>query len=67
MFLDKNEKLHVIISSKLQEEQEKKLVEMLGQHKKAISWTIVDLKGISPTICIHKILLEEDPKPTIDE
>ncbi|KAL4351851.1 hypothetical protein GQ457_06G014510 [Hibiscus cannabinus] len=29
------------------------------QYKKAIGWTMVDLKGISPTICMHKIMLEE--------
>ncbi|KAJ9544157.1 hypothetical protein OSB04_023864 [Centaurea solstitialis] len=31
---------------------------MLKQHKKAIAWTIADIKGISPTICHHKIILE---------
>lgn len=25
-------------------------------------WTIGDLKGISPMICIHKILMEDDHK-----
>ncbi|KAK9034765.1 hypothetical protein V6N11_076822 [Hibiscus sabdariffa] len=28
-------------------------------HQKAIGWTMADLKGISPTICMHKIMLEE--------
>ncbi|KAE8676815.1 hypothetical protein F3Y22_tig00111582pilonHSYRG01273 [Hibiscus syriacus] len=28
-------------------------------HKKAIGWTMSNLKGISPTICMHKILLED--------
>ncbi|KAK8640314.1 hypothetical protein V6N13_008071 [Hibiscus sabdariffa] len=39
---------------------------MLQQHKKAIGWTITDLKGISPVVCIRKILFEDDHKPTID-
>ncbi|KAL4279232.1 hypothetical protein GQ457_03G017400 [Hibiscus cannabinus] len=30
-----------------------------NQFKKAIGWTMADLKGISPTICMHKIILEE--------
>ncbi|XP_070019731.1 uncharacterized protein [Nicotiana sylvestris] len=30
----------------------------------AISWTIADIKGISPTFCMHKILLGEEHKPS---
>ncbi|KAK8690794.1 hypothetical protein V6N13_074320 [Hibiscus sabdariffa] len=46
--------------------QEEKLIEILRQHKEALGWTIADIKGISPTICMHKILLEENHKPTVD-
>ena len=49
----------VIISSSLEEDQEKKLVDMLKLHTKAIGWTIADLRGISPAICQHRIILEE--------
>ncbi|KAL4302313.1 hypothetical protein GQ457_10G008720 [Hibiscus cannabinus] len=38
----------------------------LRQHKEALGWTIADIKGISPTICMHKILLEDNHKPTVD-
>ena len=27
---------------------------------------MTDIKGISPTICVHKILLEDDAKPVIE-
>ena len=37
---------------------------ILRKYKKAIGWTLDDIKGISPTLCMHKILLEEDTKPT---
>ncbi|KAJ9540615.1 hypothetical protein OSB04_027121 [Centaurea solstitialis] len=57
-FLGGSGKLPVIISSSLESDQEEKLVQMLKQHKKAIAWTIADIKGISPTICQHKIILE---------
>ncbi|KAE8704392.1 hypothetical protein F3Y22_tig00110457pilonHSYRG00080 [Hibiscus syriacus] len=30
-----------------------------AEHKKALGWKMADLKGISPIICMHKILLEE--------
>ncbi|KAL4318797.1 hypothetical protein GQ457_18G009310 [Hibiscus cannabinus] len=46
--------------------QEEKLIDILWQHKEALGWTIADIKGISPTICMHKILLEDNHKPTID-
>ncbi|KAL4376997.1 hypothetical protein GQ457_02G026090 [Hibiscus cannabinus] len=46
--------------------QEEKLIETLRQHKEALGWTIADIKGISPTICMHKILLEDNHKPNVD-
>ncbi|KAI3772812.1 hypothetical protein L6452_04006 [Arctium lappa] len=58
-FLGGEDKLPVIISATLELHQEKKLVDMLKLHTKAIGWTIADLKGISPSICQHKIILED--------
>uniref|UniRef100_A0A2N9GA31 Reverse transcriptase domain-containing protein n=1 Tax=Fagus sylvatica TaxID=28930 RepID=A0A2N9GA31_FAGSY len=39
-----------------------KLKPLPNDHKSAIGWTIVDIKGISPLICTHKIYLEDDCK-----
>ncbi|KAH9752794.1 hypothetical protein KPL71_014847 [Citrus sinensis] len=39
---------------------------VLRDHKTAIGWTIADIKGISPSMCMHRILLEEGSKPTRD-
>ncbi|KAL4302128.1 hypothetical protein GQ457_10G011830 [Hibiscus cannabinus] len=50
----------------LQIDQEERLIATLRQHKEALGWTIADIKGISPTICMHKILLDENHKPTVD-
>ena len=58
-YLLEGEKLPVIISSKLNLDQERKLLELLKEHKRALGWTIADIKGISPSICQHKIILEE--------
>ncbi|XP_062010355.1 uncharacterized protein LOC133726754 [Rosa rugosa] len=63
-YLGENETLPVIISSSLTSPQEGRLVEMLKQHKTAIGWTLADIRGISPTTCVHRILLEEGAKPT---
>ena len=64
-FLDDEQKFcPVIISSELTKEQEDKLLEILKRNKKALGWTISDLKGISPLICSHHIYLENDVKPS---
>ncbi|XP_073224783.1 uncharacterized protein [Cicer arietinum] len=41
---------------------EEKLLQILRKSKKAIGWTLDDILGISPSMCMHKILLE-DGKP----
>ena len=55
----------VIIVANLTEHKELKLIESLKQQKEAIAWLVEDLKGISPTICMHKILLEENVKSLV--
>ena len=37
---------------------------MLWDHKTAIRWTIANIKGISPSMCMHRILLEDSSKPS---
>ena len=39
---------------------------MLVEHRTAIGWTIADIKGISPSLCMHRILLEDNAKPSRD-
>lgn len=65
-FLNKDSKLPVIISSALSSFQEEKLIRVLREFKSAIGWTIADIKGISPFFCMHKILLEDDSKPSVE-
>jgi hypothetical protein len=62
-FLGPADSLPVIIASDLIDAQEEKLWEVLREHKKAIGWTIEDIKGISPSLVMHKIHLEENSKP----
>src|SRR5262249_34378312 len=64
-FLEKGSKLPVIIASDLSKEQREKLLVVLRRHKKAIAWKIADIKGISPSFCTHKILMEECIKPVV--
>ncbi|CAN6547364.1 unnamed protein product [Malus baccata var. baccata] len=64
VFLGEDETLPVIISSSLTAQEEDKLIKVLKEHKSAIGWTLADIKGISPTTCMHRILLEEGAKPS---
>ncbi|CAL8988211.1 unnamed protein product [Prunus brigantina] len=61
-----NKTLPVIIASQLGPSDEKKLLRVLKEHKTAIGWSIADIKGISPTLCMHKILLEDNAMPKRD-
>ncbi|XP_076943631.1 uncharacterized protein LOC143613939 [Bidens hawaiensis] len=62
-FLGEGETLPVIIASNLNEAQEEGLLDVLKAHKAAIGWTIADLKGISSSIVMHKIITTDDAKP----
>ena len=65
-YLDEKKIYPVIISANLLEKEEKRLLKTLKKHRAAIGYTLDDLKGISPTLCQHKIKLEKDAKPVVD-
>ncbi|XP_062075055.1 uncharacterized protein LOC133779070 [Humulus lupulus] len=64
VYLGKNETLSVIIARDLNQVQEEKLMRVLQEYKTTIGWSIADIKGINPSMCMHQILLEEGSKPT---
>ena len=39
---------------------------MLKDHKNAIGWSLDDLKGTRPSMCMHRILLEDGNKPSVE-
>jgi hypothetical protein len=65
-YLESNETYPVIINATLNDEQTQKLLRELRKHWKAIGYTIRDLKGINPSICMHRISTEDDHKLTIE-
>ncbi|GJX63661.1 reverse transcriptase domain-containing protein [Tanacetum coccineum] len=64
-FLEENNKLPVTIAKGLKNDEKDALLKMLKSHKGAIAWKITDIKGIDPRFCTHKILMEDDYKPTV--
>ncbi|XP_058082476.1 uncharacterized protein LOC131230589 [Magnolia sinica] len=59
-FLGPSETLPVIRMSNLEKEQKNKLLKVLREYKAAIGWTIEDMKGVSPTLCMHRTDLEKN-------
>ena len=55
-----------VATANLSEHEEERLLKVLRKHRAAIGYTLDDLKGISPTLCQHKINMEPDAKPVVD-
>jgi hypothetical protein len=64
-FLQGEDQLPVIINATLGDEQKGKLIEVLKKYKEVIAWSVADIKGIDSTFCTHKILMEENYKPSV--
>ena len=52
-----------IISSKLDIKQEEKLLKVLRKNEETIGWTLTNLKGLDPSLCTHRIFLEDESRP----
>ncbi|XP_072064290.1 uncharacterized protein [Arachis hypogaea] len=62
-FLEDNQRFSVIIASVLSSQEEGKLLEVLRKHKKVIGWSLADIVGIDPRMCMHRIFLQEGAQP----
>ena len=52
----------MIVAKGLSNDHEQRLLQVLREHK-AIGWTLADIPSISPSTCMHRILVEEGAKP----
>lgn len=64
IYLVEKEIFPIIIAKDLTSAYEEKLIGVLRDHKTTIGWTLANIKDISPSMCMHMILLEEGSKPT---
>ncbi|GJU36860.1 putative reverse transcriptase domain-containing protein [Tanacetum coccineum] len=64
-FLNNNQEFFVIISSLLNSQEKESLLKVLTQHKAALACKVADIKGIGPSFCTHKILMEDNFKPVV--
>ncbi|PHT50309.1 hypothetical protein CQW23_10056 [Capsicum baccatum] len=64
MFLGYGNTLPKSVADDLSEQHIEALISALKRYKRAIGWSIDDIIGIPPGICMHKSHLEEDCMPT---
>ncbi|GJV06765.1 reverse transcriptase domain-containing protein [Tanacetum coccineum] len=64
-FLQENNQLSVVISSALSATKKTRLLEVLRNHKGATAWSIANTKGIDSSFYTHKILMEDEFKPSV--
>jgi hypothetical protein len=63
VFLNSDREAPVIISDKLSNDETRRLVATLEKYQSVISYSLKDLKGISPSLCTHRIPMEPDHNP----
>ena len=63
-FLNGNKETLVIISDKLTDEETSKLIAILEIHRPVFGYSLQDLKGISPTLCTHRIPIDPASTPS---
>ena len=56
----------MIISASLTAAEEDKVLRVLRDHKDALGWSLDNLKRICPSMCMHRILLEDGHKPSVE-
>ena len=60
VYLGEQETFPIIIVSYLNDGQEENLKAILRKYRKAIGWTMTDIKGLRPAIVQHRIHLNEE-------
>jgi hypothetical protein len=63
-FLHNDSESHVIINDQLTQEETHRLITILEQHRSSFGYFLQDLKGISPSLCTHRIPTDPDVLPS---
>ena len=65
-FIRPNSTYAMIVNANLSASEIDSLLRIFRMHCKAIGYTLEDLKGIHPSVCMHRILIKDDHKPSIE-
>lgn len=63
-FIDKELNCPIIVNANLNKDKTNQLLNVLQKYPAALGYNISDLKGISQSVCMHRIILEEHYKPS---
>jgi hypothetical protein len=63
VFLNGDHETPVITSDKLSNDETRRLVATLEKYRPVVGYSLKDLKGISSSLCTHRISMEQDHKP----
>jgi hypothetical protein len=63
-FVNGNKNTPVIISDKLSNEEAPKLIAILEKRRLVFGYSLQDLKGISPTLCTHRVPIDPASSPS---
>jgi hypothetical protein len=63
VFLNGDHATPMIISDKISNDETRRLVATLEKYRSVLGYSLKDLKGISPSLCTHRIPMEQDHKP----
>ena len=65
-FLGSNDTYPVIINNRLSDEQVNQLLNELRKYRRAIGYSLADIKRISPSLCTHRIHIENESYTSIE-
>jgi hypothetical protein len=63
-FLNGDKETPVVITDKLNDEETAKLIAVLEKHRSVFGYSLQDLKGISLTLCTHRIPIDPASTPS---
>ena len=61
-----NNSYPVIVNANLTNGELALLLNKLRKYRKALGYSLEDIPGISPDLCMHRILLEDDSKSSVE-
>lgn len=64
-YLEKSSTLLVIIANKINKLEEQKLLRVLWDHKTTIGRSIVDIRCVNTSMCMHNILMKDKYRPSV--
>ena len=63
-FLDSSHQFPIIVNAELDGPQLEQLLDVLRKHRGAIGYSIDDIRGLSPSFCMHRIFLYDSHRPS---